>query len=25
VIFMHNQALPLFDGKNVRLFSVQSV
>ena len=25
VIFMHNQNLPLFDGKNVRLFIVQSL
>lgn len=25
VIFMHNQTLPLFDGKNVKLFLVQTV
>jgi hypothetical protein len=25
VIFMHNQTVPLFDGKNVKLFVVQSV
>jgi hypothetical protein len=25
VIFMHNQSLPLFDGKNVKLFIVQTI